>query len=147
MVGDDLGFPRKDHGQESRRWGWRQAEFPADVSAAGAARALVREICTAWGLGGVVDDAVLVVSELVSNAIDHARSTSRVMLSLDDRGLVLAVRDFYVCEPPRPKSLRAAGTRGRGLFVVSVVSSAWGVEEHADGKTMWAVLTPPEHWG
>ena len=125
----------------------RWAEFPADVSAAAAARAWVREVCAAWGLGGVVDDAVLVVSELISNAVDHARSTSRATLSLDQRGLAIAVRDFYVCEPPRPKSLKPSGTRGRGLFVVSMVSSAWGVDEHADGKTMWAVLTAPDHRG
>ena len=58
-----------------------------------------------------------------------------------------AVRDFCVCEPPRPKPVKPAGTRGRGLFIVSVVSSAWGVEEHADGKTIWAVLTAPDHRG
>jgi anti-sigma regulatory factor (Ser/Thr protein kinase) len=117
------------------------------VSAAVAARALVREVCAAWGLWDVVDEAVLVVSELVSNAVDHARSASRVMLSLDGRGLTIAVRDSCVCEPPRPRPLKPAGTRGRGLFIVSAVSSAWGVEEHADGKTIWAVLTAPDQRG
>jgi anti-sigma regulatory factor (Ser/Thr protein kinase) len=121
--------------------------LPADVSAAVAARALVREVCAAWGLWDVVDEAVLVVSELVSNAVDHARSTSRVTLSLDGRGLTIAVRDFCVCEPPRPQPLRPAGTRGRGLFIVTAVSSAWGVEDHADGKTIWAVLMAPDHRG
>jgi anti-sigma regulatory factor (Ser/Thr protein kinase) len=71
-----------------------------------------------------VDEAVLVVSELVSNAVDHARSASWVMLSLDGRGLTIAVRDSCVCEPPRPQLLKPAGTRGRGLFIVSAVSSA-----------------------
>jgi anti-sigma regulatory factor (Ser/Thr protein kinase) len=87
-----------------------------------------------------VDDAVMVVNELVSNAVDHARSTSRVTLNLDERGLTIAVRDFYMCEPPQPKPLEPAGVRGRGLFIVSAASSAWGVEKHADGKTIWAAL-------
>lgn len=147
MASDDLGAPGNDDGQGWRGWRWRQAELPADVSAAVAARALVREVCAAWGLWDVVDEAVLVVSELVSNAVDHARSTSRVTLSLDGRGLTIAVRDFCVCEPPRPQPLRPAGTRGRGLFIVTAVSSAWGVEDHADGKTIWAVLMAPDHRG
>jgi anti-sigma regulatory factor (Ser/Thr protein kinase) len=124
MASDDLGAPIKSDGQGCRRWGRRQAEFPADVSAAVAARALVREVCAAWGRWDVVDEAVLVVSELVSNAVDHARSASWVMLSLDGRGLTIAVRDSCVCEPPRPQLLKPAGTRGRGLFIVSAVSSA-----------------------
>lgn len=49
MASDDLGAPIKGDGQGCRRWGRRQAEFPADVSAAVAARALVREVCAAWG--------------------------------------------------------------------------------------------------
>jgi anti-sigma regulatory factor (Ser/Thr protein kinase) len=147
MANDDLGAPRTGDGPGCRRLGRRQAEFPADVSAAVAARALVREVCAAWGLWDVVDEAVLVVSELVSNAVDHARSASRVMLSLDGRRLTIAVRDSCVCEPPRPQPLKPAGTRGRGLSIVSAVSGAWGVEEHADGKTIWAVLTAPDHRG
>ena len=99
----------------------RRPEFPAAASAAVAARVSVRcgavwEVCAAWGVGGVVDDAVLVVSELVSNAVDRVRSTSRVTLSLDERGLAIVVRDFYVCESPRPKSLKAAGTRARSVL-------------------------------
>lgn len=147
MASDDPGVPRNDHGQGCHGWGRRLAEFPADVSAAAAARALAREVCVAWGLWGVVDEAVLVVSELVSNAVDHARSTSRVTLSLDGRGLTIAVRDFCVGERPRPQPVKPAGTRGRGLFLVSMVASAWGVEEHRDGKTIWAVLPALDHRG
>ena len=147
MTSDDPGVPRNGHGQGCHRRSRRWAEFPADVSAAAAARALVREVCAAWGLWGVVDEALLVVSELVSNAVDHARSTSRVTLSLDGRGLAIAVRDFCVGELPRPQPVQPAGKRGRGLFIVSMVSSAWGVDEHADGKTIWAVLPPLGHRG
>src|SRR4051812_22818914 len=47
-------------------------ELPATLRSAATARAVVRALLPAWGLGPVVDDAELVVSELVSNAVEHA---------------------------------------------------------------------------
>ena len=49
MASDDLGAPIKGDGQGCRRRGRRQAEFPPDMGAAVAERALVREVCAAWG--------------------------------------------------------------------------------------------------
>jgi hypothetical protein len=122
MASDDLGAPIKGDGQGCRRRGRRQAEFPPDMGAAVAERALVREVCAAWGRWDVVDEAVLLVSERVSNAVDHVRSASRVMLSLDGHGLTIAVRDSCVCEPPRPQPLKPAAL---GSIYDAYVAGFW----------------------
>src|SRR4051794_18853884 len=58
------------------------------------ARTLVRAACTDWALPDRAgDDAVLVATELITNVIQHARTPCRMVLTLDPRGLVIAVRD------------------------------------------------------
>ena len=79
------------------------------------------------GLWDVVDESVLVVIEPARNAVDHARSTSRVTLGLDGRapdhrGARLVRVSHRARTPPRP-----AGAYGRGLVIVTAVSSASGL--------------------
>ena len=76
---------------------------------------------------------MIVASELVENAVVHARTGCRLAIRLDDRGLTIAVRDrgpFTVLHP-RP---------GHGLFMVAEVSRAWDVSPTEEGKSVWALL-------
>ena len=106
------------------------------------ARALFRRACLDWALGNAYDHAALVVNELVTNAVRHARTTCRLNIRLDARGLRVAVRD----RGPVPSALIDDTVHmprsGTGLHLVAALSHRWGVEQHADGKTVWVHLAP-----
>ena len=76
---------------------------------------------------------MIVASELVENAVVHARTGGRLAIRLDDRGLTIAVRDSgpFTELHPRP---------GHGLFMVAEVSQAWAVSPTEEGKSVWALL-------
>lgn len=118
----------------------RHRDLPAAVGAPAMARALVRESCEDWSVMEAQDGAALVVSELVSNAVQHARSSCRVAVSVDPTGLRVAVRDYAPWGSARPRPVDATRPGGRGLHLVAMLASAWGVQEHPDGKTTWALL-------
>jgi anti-anti-sigma regulatory factor/anti-sigma regulatory factor (Ser/Thr protein kinase) len=114
-------------------------------TAAAAARAFVREVCRYWQLAlpdpTLVDRAVLVAGELVTNAVVHARTELRLRVELHGDRLHLAVRDGS------PRLLRlvtiphAGAEGGRGLWLVEQLARAWGVNRHPDGgKVVWCVL-------
>ncbi|MFP5371306.1 MAG: ATP-binding protein [Actinomycetes bacterium] len=119
----------------------RRHELPCDLSANAQARALVESACGDWGVAGRFPDATLVTTELVTNAVMHAAGTSVFIVSLDRHGLHVAVRDG---SPSGTRAIRT-GTdlsgAGRGLHLVAELSRAWGVAPHADGKTVWAVIS------
>jgi hypothetical protein len=110
-----------------------------------AAREFVRRILGCWELQQFLDDAVLVASELVSNAVLHARTAMRLTLSSDGLG---GVRIEVYDENPRMPAPAAAplhATSGRGLNAVAVIATGWGTEDRGDGKAVWAQLgAPPE---
>jgi anti-sigma regulatory factor (Ser/Thr protein kinase) len=134
-----LGEALKAVEQPPRRR-FRQMSLPCSVTAPLMARAAVREACAQWELPKISDDAVLVVSELVENAVRHACSESTLRIELRPRGLSLAVRD----DDPTPPVLAPAeqGVPGhRGVQLVDRISVAWGCTASSDGgKIVWAVL-------
>lgn len=86
-----------------------------------------------------MDDALLVASELVTNAVLHARTDVEVVLDVDAATLRLEVTDFGEGLPVRER-VTAEDEEGRGLNLVGDLSSAWGVEQ-SDGKTtVWCRL-------
>src|SRR5918994_2554174 len=107
------------------------------------ARELVRVACRDWGAGEVADDAVVVASELVGNAVEHAGTLCRLTLTLDRRELTVAVRDGRQGTIRRLRPVEPLARRGRGLLLTAGVSRRWGVTEHEQGKTVWAVLPVP----
>jgi len=105
------------------------------------ARVLLRRACLDWALGNAYDDAALVVTELVTNAVRHAGTPCRITVTLDGDGLRIAVRD----QGPLPAALvdaRDLRSGGTGLRVVTTLAQHWGVVPHADGKTVWARFPP-----
>jgi anti-sigma regulatory factor (Ser/Thr protein kinase)/anti-anti-sigma regulatory factor len=114
-------------------------------TAPAAARAFVREVCRYWQLAlpdaTVMDRAVLLANELVTNAVAHAHTEIRLRLELRGDRLHIAVRDGS----PGPLRLvtpdpQAEG--GRGLWLVERLAHSWGVNRHPDGgKVVWCVLS------
>lgn len=118
-------------------------DLPQDLGSVRTARRFVRETLTEWGVRGIVDDALLVVSELAANAINHAGSDYQVRLTASSRSVRIEVRDGGHGTPePQPKSLTSE--RGRGLLMVAAISASWGIER-SEGrrKLVWAELTRP----
>lgn len=121
-----------------------QAGFPRDAGSGASAREFVNAICRDWSLTAVIPDAELVVTELVENAVRHARSSSHVTLHLLPTGLLLTVRDESSSQP-RPAAPPSDRPGGRGLLLVERLSAEWGVDIDADGKSVWALLPLPRH--
>jgi anti-anti-sigma factor len=106
------------------------------------ARALFRRACLDWALGNAYDDAALVVNELVTNAVRHARTSCRLGIRLDARGLYVGVRDQGPLHPGLLDDTGHLLRTGAGLHLVTTLSHRWGVEQHVDGKTVWARFPP-----
>lgn len=122
-----------------------RVELPCDTRAPASARRLVRQICPKWQVGdGVEDTAEFVVSELVSNAVEHACAGVGLTLERGPLGLRVAVRDASPVGFPGPmeRSTDPLGRiRGRGLELVQSLTTAWGVDVQPDGNTVWAEIT------
>jgi hypothetical protein len=117
----------------------RQAFAPVAESVR-AARDLVAHACLDWGCGAQADAAILVVSELVTNALVHAGTGPEMSIARSGSRLRLAVRDGNA-RRPQPRKVGPSSPNGRGMALVAAMSRAWGVLPTAeDGKVVWAVL-------
>ncbi|MEU1050435.1 anti-sigma regulatory factor (Ser/Thr protein kinase) [Streptomyces ambofaciens] len=110
-----------------------------------AARDWVREHLEAlgWahGLAGTVDDVLLTVSELVTNAHIHGRSNARLVMTWDGRCLHITVHDDSTAEPtPREPSRDRLG--GRGMLLVDALADDWEVRPCPHGKSVTACFCP-----
>ncbi|MFE9169430.1 ATP-binding protein [Streptomyces kebangsaanensis] len=119
--------------------------FPADPGAVRTARAAVRGQLRDWHLESLGDTASLLVSELVTNSLQHAAGPIGVRL-LRPEGLpgVLLVE---VSDPlpglPREQPARPDDESGRGLQLVASTSRRWGTRPDSTGKTVWFELAVP----
>jgi anti-sigma regulatory factor (Ser/Thr protein kinase) len=112
-------------------------ELPADRTAPSRARRFVSSTLQASNVPPpVIDDAVLLASELVTNALLHARSAPRLDLVLDGAGLRCTVDDDSVV-PPRRRHYDNDAATGRGLALVESLAARWGSEATAHGKRVW----------
>lgn len=120
-------------------------DVPHTHEAVAEARALTRKALADWGLGALADDAELVVSELVTNAIRHGAAP--VILALGVVGsadLVGTVTDGGPGLPRIPPPVPGLeDTGGRGLAIVRELVTRWGVwpDSGGIGKTIWFTLT------
>ncbi|MDQ3763097.1 MAG: ATP-binding protein [Actinomycetota bacterium] len=119
----------------------RHHDLPMHNAAPAAARLFVRETCAVWAVPQIVrEHAELLSSELVSNAVEHAHSSSRLTITYTDTVLRVSVRDYRPTSIPRPRPIDITAPRGRGLHLVAALAHTWGADQHPDGKTIWANL-------
>lgn len=120
-----------------------QEEWPGEARSIRDVRGFVATSLVRHGLSVMVDDAVLVVSELTTNVVLHARTPFLVSLSRAEKHLLLEVTDASSAQPLLAWS-DPLGTSGRGLAIVEVLSQAWGVDNATNGaKRVWASLPIP----
>ncbi len=113
------------------------------------ARAFVRDTLQGWGIADIVDDAVVLTSELVTNAVVHAGTSADVLCLRSDHGVRIEVSDRY---PEREIPLQAAAVTmgspdregGRGLQLCAALAGRWGVEYTPTHKQVWFQLDLPE---
>lgn len=128
-----------------------------ELASAGRARQWVAEVLDGWGLDHLADDVALGVSELVANAVLHARTEIEVVLKRQGAGVRAEVRDWSLQPVSVPWYPPATGGEaegddaaidgdfdlveesmtGRGLLVVASLADAWGTEMSETGKTVW----------
>ncbi|MFF9507977.1 ATP-binding protein [Streptomyces sp. NPDC014724] len=107
-----------------------------------AAREFVREAVVDWGFGARLDDVLLCVSELSTNALVHGAPPGRgyrLRLLLEEGGAVLRV-EVHDSGGGQPGVREPDGESGRGLLLVEAVADRWGVGERSPGKVVWCAF-------
>jgi anti-sigma regulatory factor (Ser/Thr protein kinase) len=109
------------------------------------ARFYVRAALDYHSLRSFAEDAQMVTSELVSNAIEHAgaASFSAGLLRLNSCGSIAVIVSDSSPFPPVKREPPAGTEHGRGLCIVGALSASWGWQRHQDapGKAVYAILT------
>ncbi|HZB29571.1 MAG TPA: ATP-binding SpoIIE family protein phosphatase [Streptosporangiaceae bacterium] len=118
-----------------------RSRFPANLAAASAARRFVRDALHGWGAGEAVDDAVLLTSELVTNAVVHAGTSVEVICQLAGSAIQVDVVDGAPARKLPATDQTMVGdwmrTNGRGLLLPSELAGIWGVTYGTETKTVW----------
>jgi anti-sigma regulatory factor (Ser/Thr protein kinase)/anti-anti-sigma regulatory factor len=141
----EAAWVARDERPQQLRRGW---ELPMRLSSAGTARTGVREACADWGIPAAQATLELIVTELVTNAVQHARSAPLATLGLHGDEATVFVEDVLPGERPRPQltSTDAPECGGKGLLLVAALAKSWGVIDRVCGKAVWAtvsVIDPP----
>ena len=112
--------------------------LPRSPASVGTARRFIEARTAAWSFPEPAgSQLVLIGSELVTNAVLHARTELTLTLELRDGRARISVKDRSKA-PPTLRHYQADALTGRGLGVVAALSDSWGISAAADGKVVWA---------
>jgi len=115
--------------------------LPDELSAARRARAALQECCQDRDVDPTVCQvALLLGSELVTNAVVHGAAPVRMNITINDTVLHLAVFDASTRHPVL-RAAPPAASGGRGMHLLTLLSQAWGVRDEASGKTVWCTIS------
>src|SRR3954470_9051975 len=123
----------------------RRVRLPNDRRTPAAARALVRSVLEEARLDALLNEALLLTTELSTNAVVHANTELDIEVSADHTGLTVTVTDFapgpveQLAVGPRNESvdIGEVAERGRGLLLVDHFASRWGTVHEGTGKGVW----------
>ncbi len=130
---------------ETARAHVRRVRLPNDRRTPAAARALVRSVLEETGLDSLLNEALLLTTELSTNAVVHAGTELDIEVTADPSGLTVTVTDFAPGPLERlavgPKNAKVdigdVAERGRGLLLVDHFASRWGTVHEGTGKGVW----------
>ena len=129
--------------ESCRSW---QITLPASAQSAGLARKVTRTVLASWRLADLEETAVLLVSELVGNVVQHAHTGGHVLalrLEAASTYLRIEVHDADP-RPPRRRTPAELDESGFGFVLVDALAAQWGVRQKATGKAIWAELDSPQ---
>ncbi|AEH10873.1 putative PAS/PAC sensor protein [Candidatus Protofrankia datiscae] len=135
-----VGLPDTDAGGATR---YADITIPDGPAGLGAARGRACDLLTTWSVDAdTADSVVLLMSELVTNALVHGRSPLSVRLRRTGSRVIVEVSDR---DPRLPRRRHADfdDEGGRGLELVSLIASRWGTRSVGDGKVVWAEIAAP----
>ncbi|MFF7261503.1 SpoIIE family protein phosphatase [Streptomyces sp. NPDC008159] len=156
---DDQPLPRQEVGRGSSHDENRTrssvitaraaASFDPVSRSVATARSFVRDTLQGWGFADIVDDAVVLTSELVTNAVVHAGTSADVLCLRSEDGVRIEVADRY---PEREIPLQSSAINmgspdregGRGLQLCAALAGHWGVEYTPTHKQVWFQLVLPD---
>jgi anti-sigma regulatory factor (Ser/Thr protein kinase) len=120
----------------------RRIRLPADRGTPAAAREIVRAALTEVGLTELMDEALLLTTELATNGVVHAGTDIDVEVVADRDELTVTVTDFAEGLPTRTTPNGVEITEGgRGMLLVDHFATSWGTTHHSAGKGVWFRLT------
>jgi anti-sigma regulatory factor (Ser/Thr protein kinase) len=116
-----------------------RAAYPADRTAVARARRFVRETLAGWGAHDAIDDAVLLTSELATNAVIHARTPFEVICRTAGASVQIEVVDGDTTRvlPAPGNGDDPNRVSGRGLLMPVMLAAEWGVSYAVTSKTVW----------
>lgn len=114
--------------------------LPAALTSGAAAREQIRDVLGRWELDSLLDEAELLATELVNNAVVHAKSDVRLTVLRRSGAVRFEITDTGVGTLRRPAAGISA-THGRGLLLVEAMSTDWGTAVNGSEKTVWFELT------
>ena len=122
------------------RW-QASADIPATIHGPAVARSFVAALLNARGLQHLTYRAQLVVSELVTNAYQHAPGTDSFELEVTatDESIRVSLADGSAVRPTIA-ALDQDAPRGRGMRIVQAAATGWGSDDHHGGKRVWAEI-------
>jgi PAS domain S-box-containing protein len=113
--------------------------LPAEPASAAAARRFVSKTLAEWGHPEQLDTACLLVSEIVTNAVRHARAPLELRLHLTTAEIITEITDDSTHLPQRHLA-EPDDEGGRGLMLVDMLATRWGTRPADTGKTVWFTL-------
>jgi anti-sigma regulatory factor (Ser/Thr protein kinase) len=143
ILGMTIAPPVDDIGKVTASWPLRtHLDFPPQPSSVPQARRFARLILVEWALPGLVDNVQLVVSEMVTNALDHAiPAPVHLWLCCDHTSIMAMVGDSSPA-PPQRLAQDTGAIGGRGLAIVHEVTGGhWGWFPLMGGKAVWALCS------
>lgn len=111
--------------------------LPESVAGLASARDFTRATLTGWGFGAVADDALLIVTELATNAVQHGEGKPLLRLKYGEAVVRLEVADDST---ELPATRESGPDGGWGLRLVQELALAWGVTPGESGKVVWCEL-------
>jgi len=120
------------------------AQLPHRVDSVPAARAFLTQLLHGWEVADeVIDDASLLTTELMSNAVEHGSGVVDLEIAVQDGLLHIGVHDDSVELPTQHDAASTSLEGGRGIWLVQSIARDWGSDSsnREPGKTVWFELT------